>query len=157
MIRISMALLGSVMLAINAAAQPADRPPGTDGNQTAPACKEMLECAGGKWPDPTIEACTAALARPCTEMFSRNPEAHGALFFHRAHAYFTKRDYDLALADFDEAIRLTSLENFEQKPRALAEALSYRCIIHIVKHQEDFALADIDEAIAPRSGERLLP
>lgn len=139
MIRISIIILGSVMLATNAVAQLTDNPR-TDGDHTTLACKEELDCAGAKWPDPKIEACTAALAGSCS--FPK-----GTIFFHRAHAYYDKREYDLALADFGEAIRLMGLESFDQKPRALAEAFSYRSRIYFMRREYDSALANIDEAI----------
>lgn len=142
MTRISMTLLGTVVLAINAVAQPKDRDPGNNQNHEAPACKEAFDCGLGKWPDPTIEACAAALARPCSHIFPQ-----WAIFLYRAKAYFAKNEYKLALADFGESIRLMNLENFENKPGVLADAFSKRSWIYFMTREYDSALTNIDEAI----------
>jgi tetratricopeptide (TPR) repeat protein len=60
------------------------------------------------------------------------------IYFYRGNAYLPKGDYDLALADFNQSIKLQP---------TFAEAYANRVLIHMVKNNYTQALADANQAV----------
>ena len=87
--------------------------------------------AGGALPDAVIRECTLA-------MQSSDKAAIPAVYLGRADAYVRKGDYDRALADYDEAIKLAP-------DTAIAFAL--RGEVHAKRGDYDGAIADYERAI----------
>ena len=143
MARILMMLLCTAMLATDAVAEPM-YPRYQWGRWHTEARNELLDCLNGKWPNPTIQACNTALAHPWIEMFLRQPGTRANIFFRRARAYNDKHEDDLALADFNEAIRLFYSD---APPRILAEALYQRSVLYLKKRDYDRCFGDLDEAV----------
>lgn len=83
--------------------------------------------------DQVISACTALIE-------SGQGNAHGVsdVAYNRGNAYARIGDYDRAIADYDQAIRLNP---------ALAVAFDNRGRLYSVKNQFERAIADYDEAI----------
>lgn len=119
-------------------------------------------------PDQTIAGCNIVLKQRKTE--STTSVAHA--FYNRGLAYKRKEDYDRAIADFTDAIRLdpsdadmfrnrgSAYDDAEQYDRALADydqsikldpssASSFvnRGVTHANKGDDDRAIRDFDEAI----------
>ena len=118
--RLSIALLATMILRVASAQQPAGQPPcllagGVPVEQTLASCTELIE--GG------------ALA----------PDNLAAVYLTRGGIYFDKRDFDRAIADFDQAIALDpkSSRSYNARGRAYQGKLDY-----------DRAVADFDDAIA---------
>jgi tetratricopeptide (TPR) repeat protein len=84
-----------------------------------------------KEPDPTWT--DAAL----TDLIRRDPRNADA-YLDRARSYFEQKDYDRALADYEQAIQLTP---------DVADAYLGRGCVHFQKGENDLALADFSEAI----------
>ena len=60
------------------------------------------------------------------------------IYFYRGNVYLPKGDYDLALADFNQSIKLQP---------TLAEAYANRVLVHMVKNDYTQALADANQAV----------
>ena len=144
MARMLMMLLCTAMLAINATAEPKYPRPEWGKKWYTETRKELLDCLSGKWPDPTIQACSAALGHPWIEKYFKMSGIRSAIFFHRARAYNYKHEDDLALADLNEAIRLS---NPEAPPIILTEALYQRSVLYWKKHDYDRCFSDLDEVL----------
>ena len=85
-------------------------------------------------PDQMITGCTMVLEGGIKESTGNRAVA----FYNRGLAYLDKDDYDRAIADLSEAIRLK---------RDYAEAFNDRGIAYIRKGEYDRAIADLSEAI----------
>jgi tetratricopeptide (TPR) repeat protein len=85
-------------------------------------------------PDQMITGCTMVLEGGIKESTGNRAVA----FYNRGLAYLDKDDYDRAIADLSEAIRLK---------RDYAEAFNNRGIAYIRKGEYDRAIADLNEAI----------
>ena len=102
--------------------------------QTPEQAREAERCELVSMPtlDDGIAACTALLA----SSLEKRPKT--ITFYNRANLYNRRGDYDLALRDMDEAIRLDP---------GFAEAYCNRGTIYIAEHQYDRALQDENRAI----------
>src|SRR6266487_3402511 len=87
--------------------------------------------AGAALPDAVIRECTLA-------MQSSDKAAIPAVYLGRADAYVRKGDYDRALADYDEAIKLAP---------GTAIAFALRGEVHAKRGDYDGAIADYERAI----------
>jgi tetratricopeptide (TPR) repeat protein len=103
------------------------RPPTTSSK------REHVNCAQTADPDRSISACTAMLNDP-SETRSNKLVAHN----NRCLAYYQKHEYDRAIADCDQAIRLNS--NY-------AIAYNNRCLIYRSKQEYDRAIVDCNQSI----------
>jgi tetratricopeptide (TPR) repeat protein len=77
----------------------------------------------------------------CTELIQSGWETDRNLavsFFHRGRAYFRMQDYDRAVQDFDDAIRLYP---------SFLNAFFQRGDVYLVKQDYDRAVRDFDEVI----------
>jgi tetratricopeptide (TPR) repeat protein len=90
-----------------------------------------LDRAGG--PDAQIKGCTALM-----EASEQTPQTLALALNNRGNAFIAKGDYDLAIKDYDESIRLD-----EQS----AKAFHNRGLAYKKKGEHDRALADLDQAI----------
>ena len=101
--------------------------------------RSVCDTMGVKAPDEAIAACTRLIA-------SAKGRTLAITYNNRAWAYIGKRDYDRAIADLNEAIRLD--------PRNSA-AYNNRGWAYIDKRDYDRAIADLNEAIRldPRNSE----
>jgi len=105
-------------------------------NSTAAQITQQLESCSrddGVAPSLRVEACSAIIR---SGRFT-GPNLALALL-HRGNAHYANLDYDRAIADFDEAIRLN--------PKA-ANAFNDRAIARRAKGDLDSAIADYSEAI----------
>ena len=94
--------------------------------------KDLQDCNQKVDPDRQIAGCTRAIAFPP----ARN--IRGFLLYNRGIAWISKGEFDRAIADFDEAIRLDPKKAFLHEGRGNAWAS---------KGEFDRAVADFDEAI----------
>jgi len=94
--------------------------------------KDLQDCNQKVDPDRQIAGCTRAIASPP----ARN--IRGFLLYNRGIAWISKGEFDRAIADFDEAIRLDPKKAFLHEGRGNAWAS---------KGEFDRAVADFDEAI----------
>jgi tetratricopeptide (TPR) repeat protein len=99
-----------------------------------------LAASQGDWdacksqdPDTTIAGCTRVL-----DAGDETPKVHSTVYNARGIAYKRKGDYDRAIVDYDEAIRLDPNN---------ARAYSNRGNAYADKGDYDRAIADYDEAI----------
>ena len=90
-----------------------------------------LDRAGG--PDAQIKGCTALM-----EGSERTSQTLALALNNRGNAYIAKGDYDLAIKDYDESIKLG-----EQS----AKTFYNRALAYKKKGEHDRALADLDQAI----------
>src|SRR5580704_13631385 len=105
-------------------------------------------CAALSWSDPTWVACIGASEKTveqriaaCTVEIgsaSETPESRAFAYAMRGSAYFQQRDYDHAMADYNEAIALD--------PKAAA-TFGLRATVRHLKGDLDGALADYDQSI----------
>ncbi len=93
---------------------------------------EILPCVKGHTDDETIAACTAIIANP------KNSEDAPIAYWNRGLAHSSKEQYDRAIEDFSQAIRL--------KPDYV-EAYKSRAAAYRQTHQYDRAIQDYDYAI----------
>jgi len=97
--------------------------------------QQLDQCSGKDKPsaDQIISACTALIE-------SGRGNAHGVsqAAYNRGNAYATIGDYDRAIADYDQAIRLNP---------TMAAAFDNRGRLYSEKNQFERAIADYDEAI----------
>jgi tetratricopeptide (TPR) repeat protein len=105
-------------------------PPAVAGIQ-----KDLQDCNQAVDLDRQIAGCTRAIAFPP----ARN--IRGFLLYNRGSAWNSKGEFDRAIADFDEAIRLDPKVQFTQEGRGSAWA---------AKGEYDRAIADYTEAIRLR-------
>src|ERR1035438_6048748 len=90
-----------------------------------------------------IPSCTTVIE---THIHSYTPTATGMLsiaFVHRADAYYAKGEFDLAIADYNEAIKRSPEYNGAFNNRGMAYA---------AKHDYDHAIQDFSEAIRIKVG-----
>ena len=93
--------------------------------------QETKDCDGGKEPATRIAACT--------EIIRKNPgvtEKLGLAYFLRGNAYQAKRDYERALADYDESLRLVP---------GIAPVVARRGLAYARKGDYDRAIADLEQ------------
>ena len=106
---------------------------------TAPAASDTLKdqtdiCADEQaGADPRIDACTWLLQSEQLE-----PDSIPTILFNRGDAYRAKRQYDRAIEDYNQAIRLRPDD---------AGAFNNRGSIYEARGRNDFALQDYEEAI----------
>jgi len=111
-----------------AVASPIPKPPSTN---TSPP-QQVARCAPNASPEETIEACTALIqsAGIGINLFT--------VYGTRGNAYYQKNDYDHAISDATEAIRLN--------PKS-AVAYTNRSLFYAGKKDYDHAISDASEAI----------
>jgi tetratricopeptide (TPR) repeat protein len=83
--------------------------------------------------DLQIKGCTAVIRSG-----RGTSEARASAFFFRGNAYADKKDYDRAIADYTDAIRLNSKESL---------SYFYRAKAYLQKNEYDRAIADLSRAI----------
>ncbi len=130
------------------AVRPGDKV-GTEGlarlSKSAPpssAAADWRDCAQEKDHDLGIRGCTLVLARGDAESSANRAIA----YYNRGNAYSAKGDYDRAIADHNEAIRLD--------PK-YANALGNRGIIYEARGDIARARADFEAALAARPGDKV--
>lgn len=95
--------------------------------------QNKAQCVSGASADLRVKACTALINSG--QVSGRSLAAvHGL----RGNAYLAAKDYDHAIADFGEVIRINPQD---------AEAFSERGIAYHQQNKDDLAIADYDEAI----------
>jgi tetratricopeptide (TPR) repeat protein len=106
------------------------------GSASAELPKEWSQCLGREGPIPelVIKGCSAIIAAGQEEA-----RRMATAFNNRGVAHRLMGDYDAALADYNEAIRLNP---------ASASAYNNRGIIFRIRHDYDRAIEDYDNAIA---------
>jgi tetratricopeptide (TPR) repeat protein len=106
------------------------------GSANAQIPQDWAQCIGrqGPIPEPVIKGCSAII-----EAGQEEPRKMATAFNNRGVAHRLKGDYDAALADYNEAIRLNPVS---------ASAYNNRGIIFRIRHDYDHAIADDDHAIA---------
>lgn len=127
---------------------------------------DWCEGRGDATPDQRIAGCTVVIAT------ARYNDELSAAFYNRATVYASEEEYDLAIADYGETIRLRPTAanafvnrgiaylNDRQFGRAIAdfdetiklnpkyaEAFQFRGVAHSMEQQQDLAVADLSEAI----------
>ena len=107
----------------------------------AQTSRDWRQCTGREGPivDVVIEGCTSVI-----QAGQDSPQKLAVAFDNRGVAYRLKGDYDRALQDYEQAIRLN--------PNA-ANPYNNRGIIYRIKGDYDRAIADYDEAIWLKSGD----
>lgn len=105
-----------------------------DAALTQSLSENWARCESGANDELSVKACTALIQLPAKE----SKQDIAALFYNRGAKYSSRSQYDLAIRDFDEAIRL--------KPD-YAEALGKRGLAYARREQHDRAIQDFDEAI----------
>jgi tetratricopeptide (TPR) repeat protein len=103
--------------------------------------KDWSQCIGREGPiiDVVIEGCTAVI-----QAGQDPPKKLATAFDNRGVAYRRKGEYDRALRDYEQAIRLNP---------SSANAYNNRGVIYRIKCDYDRAIADYDEAIWLKSGD----
>jgi tetratricopeptide (TPR) repeat protein len=103
--------------------------------------REWSRCIGREGPiiDTIIEGCTAVI-----QSGRETPEKLATAFDNRGVAYKLKGQYDQALQDYEQAMRLNPNN---------ANAYNNRGIIYRIKGEYDRAIADYDEAIWLKNGD----
>ena len=112
---------------------------GTAVAQNSAAQKILADCqTGDRTPDLAIKACTALLKN------DNGIPAFGDVYYNRGYAYGKKEQYDLAIADYNEALK--------RKPD-FARAYISRGYAFEEKKQHDDAISDFDQGLklSPRS------
>src|SRR5207237_1221173 len=94
---------------------------------------ENWKRCGGNDRDRAIEACSALIQSGQDTGINL-----AAVFYDRPLAYAHKGDYDLAIQDYDQAIRLNA---------SLANAFYGRGVAYALKSDYDRAIADYDQAL----------
>src|SRR5438132_771995 len=84
-------------------------------------------------PDVSVRACTAIIQSP-----TETAEARNNMLYYRGAAYVRRGDYDLAIQDLDQALKLNPLD---------VAAWSWRGYAYDAKGDYDRAIQDFDEAI----------
>jgi tetratricopeptide (TPR) repeat protein len=107
----------------------------SDRSADAQIPREWAQCIGREGPisELVIQGCTAII-----EAGQEEPRKMATAFNNRGVAHRLKGDYDAALADYNEAIRLNP---------ASASAYNNRGIILRIRHDYDHAISDYDHAI----------
>jgi len=111
------------------------------GSSLAQSRRDWSQCAGRKDPivDVVIEGCTAVI-----QSNQDPPQKLATAFDNRGVAYRLKGEYDHALQDYEQAIRLNP-DN--------ANAYNNLGVIYRIKGDYDRAIADYDEAIWLKNGD----
>ncbi|HEY2113692.1 MAG TPA: tetratricopeptide repeat protein, partial [Candidatus Angelobacter sp.] len=97
-------------------------------------------------PDEDIKGCEAGKdlglrIAACTEIIRKNPDVPrklGLVYFLRGNAYEAKQDYEHAIADYDESLRLAPLN---------AAALENRGVAHARKSDYDQSIEDLEQVL----------
>jgi tetratricopeptide (TPR) repeat protein len=97
------------------------------------ASDDINKCYKSAAPDSAINYCTQAI-----ESGQLSGKGLAFAFYRRGNAYYVKRDYDRAILDYDQAIRLNANH---------ASALSNRGAAYAGKGDYDQAIQNYDEAI----------
>ena len=105
----------------------------------ARAADQVWDACSSGVPDRAIAGCTAVLGRGDQE----SAEDRAIALYDRGSAYLAMEQYDRAIADLSEAVRLDPTH---------AEAFNNRGIAHIRKGEYDQAIADLNEAIRLKPG-----
>jgi tetratricopeptide (TPR) repeat protein len=117
---------------------------GVASAQNSAAQKNLSDCqSGDRNADLAITACTALLKND-----NGNP-AFGDVYYNRGYAYEMKKQYDLAIADYSQAIK--------RKPD-FTIAYANRGYDYAMKEKYDDAIRDFDQALKlnPKSGFSLI-
>jgi tetratricopeptide (TPR) repeat protein len=104
--------------------------------------------------DVAIGGCTALI-----QSGRETPDQLAAAFFNRGFAYYTKRQYDLAIQDFDQAIGLQpDAAPGSGQAISLAVTFDYRGNAYRRDGKYGLAIADLDEAVRlnPHAAETLV-
>jgi tetratricopeptide (TPR) repeat protein len=118
-----------------------------DGDSPAPALADAVAPAARPGDPPVAAAASVAPAAeptlPSQELADysetiRFAPGQAAAYINRGNAWWTRKEYDLALSDYSEAIRLAPGSTAAYNNRGLARA---------AKGEYDLALADYDQAI----------
>ncbi|MDE2182440.1 MAG: tetratricopeptide repeat protein [Alphaproteobacteria bacterium] len=117
-IRLTMAALAAIVVAVPAYAV-----------DNAKVCASTAK--DGATPDMIIEACSAIVQD------ADNPGVLAGAYYNRGNAYFDKKNYELAIADYDHAVKLRANYASAMFNRGLAK-----------KHLGDNAGGDADMAAA---------
>jgi len=99
------------------------------------------DCTRSQDPDKVIPACTKM-----AEDQSETPHNRAVSYYDRGNAYKNLKDYDHALADYSEALKLD--------PR-YAHAYLNRGFVYVAKNDADHALADLNRSIQLDPGETM--
>lgn len=114
---------------------------GTASAQSSAAQKNLSDCQNGdRNPDLAITACTVLLKND-----NGTQPAFGDVYYNRGYAYEMKKQYDLAIADFGQALK--------RKP-GFTVAYENRGWVLAKKGKYDDAIKDFDQSLKlnPRSG-----
>jgi tetratricopeptide (TPR) repeat protein len=95
---------------------------------------DWTACAQAQDQDRSIRACTEILARGN----AKNPRKRAGAYMNRGTTYALMRDYDRAIADLDQAIRLDT---------RYSKAYTNRGAVYDKKGDYERAIADLDQAI----------
>jgi tetratricopeptide (TPR) repeat protein len=128
-----------ILRGVAAATQQAN--PGAQANVPAQAAKPSADgaaCADDNGKDEAIAACNRLLAL--------NPK-DAAAYNHRGRAYGRKEDYDRAIADLDQAIRLDPKYAGTGTQFGLSVTYYSRAVTYVHRQEFDRAIADLDQAI----------
>jgi tetratricopeptide (TPR) repeat protein len=108
---------------------------GPRGTKSVPAITDQDEddCTRSEDPDKVIPACTKL-----AEDQSDTPHNRAVAYYDRGNAYKNLKDYDRALADYSDALKLD--------PR-YAHAYLNRGFVYVAKNDADHALADLNRSI----------
>ena len=99
------------------------------------AAGDREDCAATGNPDQSIAACARVIADNTETAANR-----AVAYKNRGNAYYNKKDYDGAIADYNEAIRLDP-----------SQALNYRVLAYVNRARIYFDKKDYDRAIADDS------
>ena len=100
---------------------------------TAQTLDQQWAWCRGEYSERLIPACTAVI-----ESHRQTTESLARAFFYRGRALAAKSQYDRAIHDFDQAIRLDP---------AFPDAFNFRGVALVGKSQFEQAIADFDHAI----------